>query len=83
MLFLEELLFLKDEALETFYDWLAGLKNGQIETVMDISNVTLTSIGRNLCKLMSGGIIVEIDEAKLGKVKYHPGHRIYGAWIRG
>ncbi|KAF0986481.1 hypothetical protein HZS_3788, partial [Henneguya salminicola] len=64
------------------------VENGQIETVMGISNVAVTSIARNLLKLVSDaldfndiitcgdGIISEIDEAKFGKVKYYHGHRV-------
>lgn len=29
------------------------------------------------------GIIVEIDESKLGKRKYHRGHRVEGVWVLG
>jgi transposase-like protein len=29
------------------------------------------------------GIIVEIDESKLGKRKYHRGHRVEGVWVVG
>lgn len=35
------------------------------------------------CKLMLGGpgVIVEVDETKLGKRKYHRGHRVEGVWV--
>lgn len=29
------------------------------------------------------GVIVEIDESKMGKRKYHKGHRVEGAWVFG
>ena len=29
------------------------------------------------------GVIVEIDESKFGKVKYHRGHRVEGVWVFG
>ncbi len=29
------------------------------------------------------GIIVELDESKFGKRKYHRGHRVEGVWILG
>ena len=35
------------------------------------------------CKIGGPGIIVEIDETKLGKRKYHMGHRIEGVWVLG
>jgi hypothetical protein len=28
-------------------------------------------------------IIVEINESKFGKVKYHRGHRVEGVWVVG
>jgi transposase-like protein len=35
------------------------------------------------CMIGGEGIIVEIDEAKFGKRKYHRGHRVEGAWVVG
>jgi hypothetical protein len=37
----------------------------------------------NFSDLMIGGlnIIVEIDETKFGKRKYHRGHRLDGVWV--
>ena len=29
------------------------------------------------------GIIVEVDESKFGKRKYHRGHRVDGVWVLG
>ena len=34
-------------------------------------------------KIGGPGIIVEIDESKFGKVKYHRSHRVDGVWIVG
>ncbi|KAF0988378.1 hypothetical protein HZS_2821, partial [Henneguya salminicola] len=69
-----------------FFFWLAGLKNGQIGTIMGISIVTVTYIAQSLRKFVlgaldfndiiigGGDIIVEIYNEKLGKFKYHRGH---------
>ena len=39
---------------------------------------------QNHKQLIGGpGIIVEIDESKFGKRKYHRGHRVDGAWVFG
>jgi transposase-like protein len=35
------------------------------------------------CMIGGEGIVVEIDEAKFGKRKYHRGHHVEGAWIVG
>ncbi len=32
-------------------------------------------------KIGSKGIIVEIDESKFGRQKYHHGHRVDGSWV--
>ncbi|KCZ78735.1 hypothetical protein H311_00226 [Anncaliia algerae PRA109] len=29
------------------------------------------------------GIIVEIDESKFGRRKYHRGHKVEGVWVLG
>ncbi|KAF0992785.1 hypothetical protein HZS_5347 [Henneguya salminicola] len=77
-----------NEVLESAYYWLRGFKSWQIETIMGISNVTVTSIAQNLSKLVShtfdfndiipggDGFIVEIDEEKLDRVKYHRGSEL-------
>ncbi|KII62379.1 hypothetical protein RF11_02499 [Thelohanellus kitauei] len=33
------------------------------------------------CPIGGQDITVEIDESKLGKNKYHPGHLVSGAWV--
>ena len=39
------------------------------------------SIESNSMKIGGKGIIVEIDEMKLGKRKYNRGHRVEGVWV--
>ncbi|KAG0439710.1 hypothetical protein DMUE_2243, partial [Dictyocoela muelleri] len=33
--------------------------------------------------IVGEGVIVEIDESKFGKRKYHRGHRVEGVWVFG
>lgn len=41
-------------------------------------------INRHECEQIGGpGIIVQIDESKIGKRKYHKGHRVEGQWVFG
>ena len=35
------------------------------------------------CKLGGPGKVVQIDESKIGKRKYHRGHRVEGQWVFG
>lgn len=84
-----------NEFLEMCYYWLVGLKHNQICTITGISHSTITYHMKYLRKLASTsldfidlkiggeGIIVEIDESKLGKNKHHRGHPVNGAWVLG
>ncbi|KAF0986012.1 hypothetical protein HZS_2974 [Henneguya salminicola] len=45
-----------DQVLETDYYWPFGIKRGQIETVLGISNVIVTTIAQNLRKLVSNAL---------------------------
>jgi transposase-like protein len=38
---------------------------------------------RDSCRIGGEGVIVEIDESKFGKRKYHRGHRVEGVWVVG
>lgn len=35
------------------------------------------------CQIGGEGIVVEVDECKLGKRKYNRGHRVEGVWVLG
>ncbi|EIE82405.1 hypothetical protein RO3G_07110 [Rhizopus delemar RA 99-880] len=58
------------------------------ETLKDWYQVLQEDLQQNDCKI--GGydvdgnpIVVEIDESKFGKRKYHRGHRVEGVWVVG
>ena len=52
---------------------------------MSFHNKQLVSVSLNDDDTLIGGpgIIVEIDESKFGKRKYHRGHRVEGVWVIG
>jgi transposase-like protein len=41
------------------------------------------SLDQDDCVIGGPGVIVELDESKLAKRKYHRGHRVDGVWILG
>jgi transposase-like protein len=80
------------------YLWLAGIRHTQIRLLIGLSPNTITDwvkylldlitqdledLTDNDVKLGGEGIIVEIDETKIAKRKYHRGHRVRGAWVIG
>lgn len=84
-----------NETLELSYLWLLGLKHGQICNYTGFGRKTITRKMKELRQLVSDsldftdmqiggeGVVVEIDESKLGKNKYHKGHEVKGAWVLG
>lgn len=77
------------------YFWLAKSSHTQIMTYSGLSEHTVTEYIKYFRELVSdslneadyiiGGndVVVQIDETKLGKRKYHRGHRVEGVWILG
>jgi transposase-like protein len=77
------------------YLWLAKCSNGSIELITGHSSATISTtiasirmminlnISENTEKIGGEGVIVEIDESKFGKRKYHRGHKVDGVWIVG
>ncbi|KCZ79629.1 hypothetical protein H312_02985, partial [Anncaliia algerae PRA339] len=75
--------------------WFEGYKIKQIKELMDISGSTIINIlsavrektvekyYSDLEQIGGDDIIVEVDEAKFGKRKYHRGHRVEGVWVFG
>ena len=71
------------------------VKVKEIKTFLDFSSSTICVWKEKIESLLTQtlpieqqkiggpGIIVEIDETKLGKRKYHRGHRVDGVWVVG
>jgi IS1 family transposase len=83
------------EILRLGYLWLLSLKHGQIVEFTGHARNTVTAFMRHFRSLVSStldsescmiggpGIVVEMDETKMGKRKYHKGHRVEGVWVVG
>jgi transposase-like protein len=77
------------------YLWLLQIKVAAIETITDCSSDTVAAYVKYYRQLVISsldeedsviggpGVVVEIDESKLGKRKYHRGHRVEGVWVLG
>lgn len=76
------------------YLWLNRNSQTQIMNEMGLSSATVTLFLGHFRQLVSStlggeeesmiggdGVTVEIDETKLGKRKYHRGHRVDGVWV--
>jgi transposase-like protein len=81
--------------LQMVYFWLCGMKTSAVVTLTGLSKGTVASyydIFRDLVAALlddedyqigGEGVVVEIDETKMGKRKYNRGHRVEGVWIVG
>ena len=68
----------------TSIEIMTGLHRKTISLLIDkIISVLIPSDLQSPVKIGGPNIIVEIDESKFGKVKYHRGHRVEGVWIFG
>lgn len=77
------------------YLWLAKCSHSSIQVLTGCSSATIsyfTSLFRQLVaneieenegQIGGENIIVEIDESKFGKPKFHRGHHVEGAWVIG
>lgn len=77
------------------YLWLSGANSTTITILTGHSSHTIADYLRHFQQLVAGNIseddatiggpniVVEIDESKMGKRKYHRGHRVEGVWIVG
>jgi transposase-like protein len=83
------------QVLHLAYLWLNNVSIKAMITFGGISSHTACSLQNAFRNLVSEaveiedtiiggeGIIIEIDEAKFGKRKYHRGHKVDGVWILG
>ena len=75
------------------YGWALGMRNSQLTLFVGTSFTSVRellngwyqmlqeNIRDNDVKIGGPGIIVELNESKFGKRKYHQGHRVEGVWI--
>ena len=82
-----------NKVLEIAYFWLSKASATQIATYTGISGKTVQAYVGHLQQLTAdslededfvvggNGIVVEVDETKLGKRKYNRGHRVEGVWV--
>ena len=48
-----------------------------------LNQVAADNVNEEECYVGDNQVIVEIDECKIAKRKYHRGHHFEGAWIAG
>ena len=84
-----------EEILKFTYWWCQDLDQAQIKHELGISSNTAVdwdmfcretcevTLERRSEKLGGEGKVVQIDESKFGKRKYHRGHRVEGQWVFG
>jgi transposase-like protein len=58
-------------------------KNTVSRIINTMAKRLIPQFNKNIEKIGGPGIIVEIDESKFGKVKYHRGHKVEGVWVFG
>ena len=84
-----------EEIVKFTYWWTQGLEQWQIKQQLGLGSHTAVDwdmFCRELCevtlfedreKLGGPGKVVQIDESKIGKRKYHRGHVVEGEWVFG
>jgi ISXO2-like transposase domain len=84
-----------NEVLQMAYFWLAECKHKSIGITTGFSKPTVTKFLEYFRQVVScaldpddmiiggEGVVVEIDESKFGKRKYHRGHHVEGVWVVG
>ncbi len=75
--------------------WFSKVPNSSIAELLGIDPQCVTSYLKKASKMVETkyynslqmiggpGIVVEVDESKFGKRKYHRGHRVDGCWVLG
>ena len=81
--------------LKIAYLLLIDVKSIAIRTMFGLSERAVRDISEKIYGIFTisaqstpeqiggNGVVVEIDESKFGKVKYHRGHRVDGVWVLG
>ena len=84
-----------EEIVKFTYWWTTGMDQYQIMQQLSLAThtgvdwdsfcreVCEITLMRDSCKIGGPGKTVQIDESKLGKRKYHRGHRVEGQWVFG
>ncbi|KCZ75591.1 hypothetical protein H311_03429, partial [Anncaliia algerae PRA109] len=63
---------------------LVDIKRKSVSEILKKVYVRLKDLYYNKTEQIGGpGIVVEVDESKFGKRKYHRGHRVEGVWVLG
>ncbi len=70
------------EIIKFTYWWSFGITQDQIRVQLSLGSRTVVDWFM-FCKEGVEGKIVEIDESKVGKRKYHRGHYVEGQWVFG
>jgi hypothetical protein len=77
------------------YLWLAKCSHTSVQLITGCSSATITRLTKLFRQLVADeveenegqiggdGVVVEVDESKFGKRKYHRGHHVEGAWVIG
>lgn len=81
--------------MELAYLWLSKVPATSISAITGCSSKTICAFNAHFRQLVAdsldetdvkiggSGVIVEVDETKLGKRKYNRGHRVEGVWVVG
>ena len=84
-----------NRVIEIYYLWLLKVPMTSISIYTDTASNVITYHVNNIRKLVGSqvqlckqkiggpGIIVELDESKIGRNKYHRGRPVKGAWVFG
>lgn len=84
-----------EEVVKFTYWWSVGMEQHQIIDQLSLASntgvdwdsfcreVCEVTLMRDSCKIGGPGKTVQIDESKIGKRKYHRGHRVEGQWVFG